>query len=100
MIIKCNRILLPPEIEEDDPVVRESKIKNAAKYIRKRKFAFHIDDIEKIGQHEDTRFVIVWFYYNAPEVIEYNYDELEKLWEEYQNTPDEEQGLTYFIPAN
>lgn len=100
MIIKCNRILLPPEIEEDDPVVREAKMKNAAKNIRKRKFAFHLDDVEKVGQHEDTRFVIVWFYYNTYEVIEYNYEEIERLWIEYNERAEEDTGLHYFIPAN
>jgi len=59
MIISCNRILLPPEIEEDDPVVREAKMNRAAKNIRKRKFTFHLADVERIGQHEDTRFCIV-----------------------------------------
>ena len=99
MIIKCNRILLPPDIEDDDPVLREEKMQRMAKNIRKRKIAFDIAEVERISEHEDKRFTIVWFYYSGAEVIEYSYDKLEELYEEF-NKQQEEGGLHYFLPAN
>lgn len=77
-IVSCNLILFPPLIEEDDEVIREAKMAQAAKNIRKRKCTFDMADVEKIGEHEDKRFCIVWFYYSDPIVIEYPFDELDK----------------------
>lgn len=99
MIISCNRIIFPPTIEEDDDVIREAKLAQAAKNIRKRKFTFHLCDVERIGQHEDTRFCIVWFY-TGMEVIEYKYDELEKQYTDFNTEPEEDESLYFIIPKN
>lgn len=104
-IITCNRILFPPLIEEDDDVMREAKFKQAAKNIRKRKITFTLDDVEKFSEHEDTRYVLVWFYYSEPLVLEYDYKVLEeqyrKMYEQKDQEEDDDNQLQHFwIPAN
>ena len=105
MIITCNRILFPPSIEEEDEVIREAKMKQMAKNIRKRKIMFHLADIEKFGEHEDTRFTQVWFYYSEPIVIEYVFEQLQRqymTWYEEQSEDDGDEPNTFrfWIPAN
>lgn len=105
MILTCNRILFPPAIEEEDEVIREAKMKQMAKNIRKRKIMFHLADIEKFGEHEDSRFTQVWFYYSEPIVIEYQFDQLQKQYLEWyeQQEDDGEDGANtwkFWIPAN
>lgn len=75
-IITCNLILFPPVIEEEDEVIREAKLAQAAKNIRKRKCTFDMADVEKICEHEDKRFCQVWFYYTDPVVVEYSFEDL------------------------
>jgi hypothetical protein len=99
MIIQCNRIIFPTIIDDDDEVIRDAKLKQAAKNIRKRRVAFHLDDVEKISEHEDSRFVQVWFYYSEPMVIEYPFEEMLKAWLENQEN-DSEDRLQFWIPAN
>lgn len=103
MMITCNRILFPPSIEEEDEIIREAKMKQMAKNIRKRKIIFHLADIEKFGEHEDLRFTEVWFYANDPIVIEYPFETLEKQYREwYEDQEDDEQtnSWQFWIPAN
>lgn len=104
MIITCNRILFPPQVEEDDEVIREAKMKQMARNIRKRKFSFHIADVEKYGEHEDARFTEVWFYYETI-VIEMTFDKFDTLYKEWfeenQNQEDEDDNmLRFWIPTN
>lgn len=105
LIITCNRILFPNVIEDDDDVIREAKMKHAAKNIRKRKMTFDLNDVEKFSEHEDTRFVMVWFYYSEPVVIEYDYKVLETQFREYRESEDDDDTddtkmMTFWIPAN
>jgi hypothetical protein len=102
VILTCNRIIFPPVIEDEDEVIRESKMRQAAKNIRKRRMTFHLGDIEKFSEHEDTRFVMVWFYYSEPVVLEYSFDELNKLYIDYNesNEEDDEHTMRFWIPAN
>lgn len=81
-IVSCNLILFPPVIDEEDEVIREAKMAQAAKNIRKRKCTFDIADVEKISEHEDKRFCVVWFYYSDAIVIEYPFDELDRFFVE------------------
>lgn len=101
MIITCNRIIFPQLIEEDDEILRDAKLRQASKNIRKRKVTFHLADVEKFSEHEDTRFVMIWFFTNEPMVIEYDYKVLEEL---YRNMYDEDQhqdeNLYFWIPKN
>lgn len=106
-IITCNRILFPNVIDDDDDVIREAKMKHAAKNIRKRKMTFDLNDVEKFAEHEDTRFIMVWFYYSDPLVIEYDYKVLETQFREWRESEDgdddddqTQQTLTFWIPAN
>lgn len=102
MIISCNRIIFPPLIDEDDDILREAKFKQAAKNIRKRKVTFHLGDVEKFGEHEDTRFITVWFFTNEPIVIEYDYDVLRNQFIEMyeREDQDDENKLYFWIPQN
>ena len=99
MIIQCNRIIFPPMVDDDDEVIRDARMKQAAKNIRKRRVAFSLDDVEKISEHEDSRFVQIWFYYSEPMVIEYPFDEILKAWLENQESDDPDR-LQFWIPAN
>lgn len=104
-IITCNRILFPNIIDDDDDVIREAKMKNMAKNIRKRKITFDLNDIEKFSEHDDNRFILVWFYYSDPVVIEYEYKILETLYREWRESEDNEdsdsqQTIGFWIPAN
>jgi hypothetical protein len=90
-IISCNLILFPPVIEEEDAVIREAKLAQAAKNIRKRKCMFDMADVERICEHEDKRFCMVYFYYTDPIVIEFSYDELQRVYlEEHQDQQDDD----------
>ena len=106
MIITVNRIIFPPSVDEDDEVIREAKIRQMAKNIRKRKFTFHIEDVEKYGEHEDNRFTELWFYYETI-VIEMTFDKFDAMYrewyEEAQKQQDEDQeddGFRFWIPMN
>lgn len=99
MIISCNRIIFPPSIDEEDEVIREAKMKQAAKYIRKRRCCFHLGDVEKISEHEDNRFAVVYFYYSEPFVIEFPYQDLETAFKEI-NQPEEDGGFLIFNSAS
>lgn len=105
-IITCNRILFPTIIDEDDEVIREAKMKHAAKNIRKRKMTFDLSDVEKFGEHEDSRFVQLWFYYSEPIVIEYDYKVLEEQYrklheeEDYDDEDNQQHSFGFWIPAN
>jgi hypothetical protein len=104
-IITCNRILFPPIVDDDDDIIREAKMKNAAKNIRKRKMTFDLQDVEMFSEHDDTRYVQVWFYMNEPIVIEYDYKVMEeqfrKMYEEQENEEDDDyHSHTFWIPAN
>jgi len=98
-IITCNRILFPTVIDDEDDVLREAKMKTAGRNIRKRKITFTLDDIEKFSEHEDSRFVMVWFYYSDPVVIEYDYRVLEEQYRLMHETEDTE-DFGFWIPAN
>lgn len=105
MIITCNRILFPTIIDDDDDVIREAKMKHAAKNIRKRRITFDLRDVEKFGEHEDNRFTEVWFYYSDPIVIEYEFVKLETEFRTMHEHDDDDQddkdrGFVYWIPAN
>lgn len=103
MIITCNRILFPPQVDEEDMVIREAKMKQMAKNIRKRKISFSVSDIEKISEHEDTRFTEVWFYYSEPIVIEYSFEALDtiyKAWNESHEEEEDDGTFRFWIPAN
>lgn len=76
ILVSCNLILFPPIIEEEDAVIRDAKMAQAAKNIRKRKCMFDMADVERISEHEDKRFCTVYFYYTDPIVIEYPFDDL------------------------
>lgn len=99
MIITTNRILFPVLVDEDDAVIREAKFKNAAKNIRKRKITFDLRDVERFSEHEDTRYIEVWFSYTEPVVIEYDYAVMEAAFREMFNNEDDG-SPTYWIPAN
>ena len=103
-MITCNRILFPPSIDEDDEIIREAKMKQMAKNIRKRKIIFHLADVEKFSEHEDLRFTQIWFYTNDPIVIEYAFDKLEQefrnWYESMQDDQEEDGGWKFWIPAN
>lgn len=101
MIITCNRIIFPQLIEEDDEILRDAKLRQASKNIRKRKVTFHLADVEKFSEHEDTRFVMIWFFTNEPMVIEYEYKVLEELYRRmYDEDEQEDQNLYFWIPKN
>jgi hypothetical protein len=101
MIITCHRIIFPQVIDEDDDILREAKMKQAAKNIRKRRVTFHLADVEKFSEHEDTRFVTVWFFANESIVIEFNYDKLLALYTEMYVQDEEDDNKMYFwIPQN
>ncbi len=74
-----------------------------SKNIRKRKFTFHIEDVEKYGEHEDNRFTELWFYYETI-VIEMTFEKFDQMYrewyEEAQIQEDEEQddGFRFWIP--
>jgi hypothetical protein len=99
MIVTCNRILFPTVIEEEDDIIREAKMKTAGKNIRKRKITFSLEDIEKFSEHEDTRFILVWFYYSEPVVIEYDYRILEEQFR-IMHEKEEDESYGFWIPAN
>jgi len=101
MIISCNRIIFPPFVDEDDDVMREAKFKQAAKNIRKRKITFHLGDVEKFGEHEDTRFCTVWFFTNEPIVIEYDYNKLLQHYIDlYESDEEDDHKMYFWIPQN
>jgi hypothetical protein len=106
MIVTCARVIFPPLIEEDDVVVREAKVKAAARYARKRRVVFHLSDVEKFCQHEDSPpaagLLTVFFYASDPIVVEYDFEEFERLFREYNSPPDddEEETFRFYIPAN
>lgn len=101
MLITCNRILLPLQVEEDDAVLREARLEAAGRNIRRRRCTFHLGDVEKFTEHEDKRFVILYFYANDPIVVDYPYDELEEAFRELHEDDDEDDGVQRFwIPAN
>lgn len=100
MIITTNRILFPSIIDEDDAVIREAKFKSAAKNIRKRKITFDLRDVERFSEHEDTRYIEVWFSYSEPVVIEYDYAVMEAAFRDLYNKEQEGDTMTYWIPAN
>ena len=105
MIITCNRIIFPPSIDEEDEIMREAKMKQLAKNIRKRKVMFNMADIEKISEHEDLRYTQIWFYYSDPIVIEYQFERLEaeyRAWYELQEDDEEGNSNTwkFWIPSN
>lgn len=101
MIISCNRIIFPPLVDEDDDILREAKFKQAAKNIRKRKVTFHLGDVEKFSEHEDMRFVMIWFFTNEPIVIEYDYETLRQQYTElYESDEEDDQRMVFWIPSN
>lgn len=103
MIITCNRILFPPSIEDDDEIIREAKMKQMARNIRKRRIMFHLADVEKFGEHEDKAYTQIWFYYSEPIVIDYNFGKLEeeyKKWYAEQEEDEEDGGFRFYIPMN
>lgn len=101
MIISCNRIIFPQMIDEDDEILRDAKFKQASKNIRKRKVTFHLGDVEKFGEHEDTRFVTVWFFTNEPIVIEYDYHKmLEQYLDLYAQEDEDDHKMYFWIPQN
>ena len=101
MIISCNRIIFPPLVDEDDDILREAKFKQAAKNIRKRKVTFHLGDVEKFSEHEDMRFVMIWFFTNEPMVIEYDYETLRQQYIElYEAEEEDDQRMVFWIPSN
>jgi hypothetical protein len=102
MIISCNRIIFPQIIDEDDDILREAKFKQAAKNIRKRKITFHLGDVEKFAEHEDTRFVLVWFFMSEPIVIEYDYELLKNQFIDLYEREDEDDDsrMVFWIPQN
>lgn len=105
MLLTYNRILFPPSVDEDDEVIREAKMKQMARNIRKRKFTFHLADVEKYGEHEDSRFTEIWFYYETI-VIEVTFDKFDTLYKEWfaENQEDQEDDgagfLRFWIPSN
>ena len=100
MIISTNRILFPSVMDDDDPIIRESKMKTAAKNIRKRKITFDLRDVERFCEHEDNRFIEVYFYSNEPVVIEYDYAVMEAAYRDMYERDQEDDTLTYWIPKN
>jgi hypothetical protein len=100
MIISCNRIIFPQLIEEDDEILRDAKLRQASKNIRKRKITFHLADVEKFSEHEDSRFIMIWFFTNEPIVIEYDYKVLEEQFRKLYEESDEEQHQFFWIPLN
>ena len=100
MIITTNRILFPSVIDDDDPIIRESKMKTAAKNIRKRKITFDLRDVERFSEHDDNRFIEVWFHFNEPVVIEYDYAVMEAAFRDIYEKEQEDDTLTYWIPKN
>lgn len=101
MIISCNRIIFPPLVDEDDDILREAKFKQAAKNIRKRKVTFHLGDVEKFSEHEDMRFIMIWFFTNEPIVIEYDYETLRQQYIElYEADEEDDQRMVFWIPSN
>lgn len=100
MIITCNRILFPTVIDDDDEIIREAKMKHAAKNIRKRRVTFDLCDVEKFSEHEDSRFVTIWFYYSEPMVIEYDFAKLDEEYRMMHDENDNDDKLTYWIPLN
>lgn len=102
MLITCNRILLPTQIEEDDAVLRDARLEAAGRNIRRRRCTFHLGDVEKFTEHEDKRFVIAYFYANDPWVIDLPYDQLEAAFRDLhaEDNEDEDDRLRFWIPAN
>ena len=101
MIITCNRIIFPQLIDEDDEIIRDAKLRQASKNIRKRKLTFHLGDVEKFSEHEDSRFIMIWFFTNEPIVIEYDYKVLEEQFRLMYETQEEEDNKLYFwFPQN
>jgi hypothetical protein len=101
MLITCNRILFPSTTEDDDEIMRQAKM---AKNIRKRKVMFHFADVEKIGEHEDKSYTLIWFYYSEPIVIEYPFQKMEqeyRTWyQEQEDQEDDDNTLKFFLPLN
>ena len=101
MIITCNRIIFPQLIDEDDEIIRDAKLRQASKNIRKRRLTFHLGDVEKFSEHEDSRFIMIWFFTNEPIVIEYDYKVLEEQFRLMYETQEEEDNKLYFwFPQN
>lgn len=100
MIITCNRIIFPQLIDEDDEIIRDAKLRQASKNIRKRKLTFHLADVEKFSEHEDSRFIMIWFFTNEPIVIEYDYKVLEEQFRLMYETQEEDNTHYFWFPQN
>lgn len=101
MIITCNRIIFPQLIDEDDEIIRDAKLRQASKNIRKRRLTFHLGDVEKFSEHEDSRFIMIWFFTNEPIVIEYDYKVLEEQFRlMYESQEEEDNKLYFWFPQN
>lgn len=101
MIITCNRIIFPQLLDEDDEIIRDAKLRQASKNIRKRRLTFHLADVEKFSEHEDSRFIMIWFFTNEPIVIEYDYKVLEEQFRIiYEEQEEEDNKLYFWFPQN
>lgn len=103
MLITCNRILLP-YADEDDPLLRRAREDAPREHVKRRRLLFDLADVEKFTEHEDRRFVVLYFYASDPLIVDHPYEELEKAYRELHARDDEEDEddttFRYFIPAN
>lgn len=91
MIFKCDRILIP-DLEDD-------KLKAVEQQRMKRlKCVFDIEDVSLFNEfvHNGKKYIQVHFYYNDPVVIDFKFDEFEKLYAESK----EDEGLRFWYAPN